>query len=432
MAIGEKLRGEREARNITIDQISAATGIGRAYLEDLERDAFKALPGRAKFYIRAYAQTLGFDPQKMIDQYDREQEALRPGQAGPAEPERAAPRPVEAAIARWRKTALAAHGKPDAAATDNFDDDDLDDEPFGETDLDERKPRAPITLPSPGLMQALAGTADEEAQVERPVAAPRLMHAEPPVAMRGIARAADPSPAPPVVQAPATTPTIPVIARVEREIIPPAAVYMPRERERRALAPPSLARVAASVLLGIVVVFAGIRLVFFKTNADGGEPAAHVAAAPALPSPVPAPPRNEPEPEPEKKTPETPKRIVAQPPIEKATEMPSAAGALTVIESGIGRRIVDHRLADTADTFAPGDVVWFSTHVTGGRSGQGIRHLWIHEGRPQQSIPLRLAGPDYRTHSRKTIYAEGTWTVEARDGQGEVLASATFECVRPD
>jgi len=169
MAIGEKLRGEREARNISIDQISAATGIGRAYLEDLERDALKALPGRAKFYIRAYAQTLGFDPQRMIDQYDREQEALRPGQSASAEIERAAPRPVEAAIARWRKAAMAAHGKPDPAATDDFEDDEeLDEEPFDDAGLDEDAPSAPLTLPSPKLMQAIAGTADPETKVEAP------------------------------------------------------------------------------------------------------------------------------------------------------------------------------------------------------------------------------------------------------------------------
>jgi hypothetical protein len=195
------------------------------------------------------------------------------------------------------------------------------------------------------------------------------------------------------------------------------------------LRPPSLARIAASVLIGIAIVFAGIRLVFFKTNADGGGPAP-IAAAPAIPSPVPPPSRNEPDPE--QAPPEVEKRTVAPLPLEKPEVKPAPAGTLSVIESGVGRKIVNHRLAETADTFAPGDAVWFSTRVTGGKAGEGIRHVWIHAGRPQQSIPLRLGGPDYHIHSRKTVYYEGTWTVEARDSQGEVLVRASFECIRPD
>jgi len=41
--------------------------------------------------------------------------------------------------------------------------------------------------------------------------------------------------------------------------------------------------------------------------------------------------------------------------------------------------------------------------------------VWIFDGRAQQSITLRLDGPDWRTHSNKTLYRSGPWTVEEMD-----------------
>jgi transcriptional regulator with XRE-family HTH domain len=58
-SFGERLRQERETRNTTIEEISAATGIHRGFLEALEKNEFESLPGSAfgKFYLRAYAET---------------------------------------------------------------------------------------------------------------------------------------------------------------------------------------------------------------------------------------------------------------------------------------------------------------------------------------------------------------------------------------
>jgi hypothetical protein len=58
-----------------------------------------------------------------------------------------------------------------------------------------------------------------------------------------------------------------------------------------------------------------------------------------------------------------------------------------------------------------------------------VRHVWIYDGRAQQSISLRLGGSDFRTYSKKTLYKRGPWSVEARDGSGRVLATADFTCV---
>jgi hypothetical protein len=107
----------------------------------------------------------------------------------------------------------------------------------------------------------------------------------------------------------------------------------------------------------------------------------------------------------------------------------SAPGTLTVPESATGRRIVASRLEGEATEFTEGEVVVFQTRVLGGARGETVRHVWIYDGRAQQSISLRLGGADWRTHSKKTLYRRGPWTVEARDRNGRVLASSAFICV---
>ena len=107
-SFGERLREEREARKTTIEEIGVATGIVLSYLDALERNEFHVLPGRAfgKLYIRAYAEVLGFDPQPLIDDYDREQHQKGPA-AEPVRPEPVRPRRVESVIADWREAKLA-------------------------------------------------------------------------------------------------------------------------------------------------------------------------------------------------------------------------------------------------------------------------------------------------------------------------------------
>ncbi len=118
----------------------------------------------------------------------------------------------------------------------------------------------------------------------------------------------------------------------------------------------------------------------------------------------------------------------APPPREPPAPRAKAPGPLTIPEFGVGRRVVDHRLVGPADRFESGTVVWFLTRVLGGRPGDIVRHVWVHENRSAQSVDLRLGGPDWRTHSRLRVRGGGPWTVEARDAEGRVLASETFEC----
>ena len=106
-SFGEKLRSERERRNTTLEEIAGPTKIRLSYLEALEHNEFDALPGRnfGKLYIRAYAEVVGFDPQPLIADYDREyvrrrREALEiasaPAETPPEEPAAVEPaEPVE-------------------------------------------------------------------------------------------------------------------------------------------------------------------------------------------------------------------------------------------------------------------------------------------------------------------------------------------------
>jgi len=62
-SFGEKLKQEREKRNITLEQISASTKIGTRLLQALEEDKFNQLPGGIfnRGFVRAYSRCVGLD-----------------------------------------------------------------------------------------------------------------------------------------------------------------------------------------------------------------------------------------------------------------------------------------------------------------------------------------------------------------------------------
>jgi cytoskeletal protein RodZ len=69
--LGQELRGEREARHISIEEIASATKIGSLYLEALEADHLDIMPGEffIKGIIRAYARTIGLDGEVVLAKY---------------------------------------------------------------------------------------------------------------------------------------------------------------------------------------------------------------------------------------------------------------------------------------------------------------------------------------------------------------------------
>src|SRR5205823_8938062 len=69
--VGARLREAREKRGVTLRQIANTTRIGVMSLEALERSDLSRLPGGifTRAFIRAYAQEVGLDPERMIQDF---------------------------------------------------------------------------------------------------------------------------------------------------------------------------------------------------------------------------------------------------------------------------------------------------------------------------------------------------------------------------
>ena len=365
-SFGEWLKSQREARNRTIEEIGSATGIHQGYLEALETNEFSALPGPAfgKLYIRAYAETLGMDPGLLMEQYDREQAERARSAPRPPAPEPPRSRHIKAVVSEWRAARIAAWEKASRAG-------------------------APEINGTEGW--------EEPATQAAPQPAPQ---------------AAPPEAAPPEVE-PSQPPTESPVSAVVEEAVQPA------RSNRRAV-------VAALISCGVLVIAAGAWRIAFRSPPRGAVVSPPASTAPSAPK------------APEGSKLANPAASYAGegnlrpelPPVRShpATGAGATAGTspITVPEFDLGRRIVGRRVEGRDEPFAVGEEVLFSTHVIGGQAGDTIRHVWIHEGRAVQSIGLRLGGPDWRTHSRKTLRHAGAWTVEARDAQGRVLATAVL------
>jgi cytoskeleton protein RodZ len=70
-SIGEKLRLARETRGIALRDISEETRISMRYLEAIETDDYRRLPGGIfnRSFIRAYAKQIGYDEQQAVEEY---------------------------------------------------------------------------------------------------------------------------------------------------------------------------------------------------------------------------------------------------------------------------------------------------------------------------------------------------------------------------
>lgn len=74
MTIGEKLKKAREAQNLSLVELQEKTKIQLRYLEAIENDNFKSLPGEynTKLFLRSYARQVGIDPDEIIREYQGE------------------------------------------------------------------------------------------------------------------------------------------------------------------------------------------------------------------------------------------------------------------------------------------------------------------------------------------------------------------------
>jgi cytoskeletal protein RodZ len=72
-SIGEQLRLAREARGIGLREISDQTRISVHYLEAIEANDYKRLPGGVfnRSFIKAYAKCVGYDEREAVEGYTR-------------------------------------------------------------------------------------------------------------------------------------------------------------------------------------------------------------------------------------------------------------------------------------------------------------------------------------------------------------------------
>ncbi len=71
LSLGEQLRRAREERGINLRELSDQTRIARRYLEAIETDTYKELPGGIfnRSFIKAYAKAVGFSEAEAIRAY---------------------------------------------------------------------------------------------------------------------------------------------------------------------------------------------------------------------------------------------------------------------------------------------------------------------------------------------------------------------------
>ncbi len=410
LTFGEKLKHERERRNQAIEDIASTTSIGPSYLEALERNEFDALPGGAfgKLYIRAYAEVLGFDPQPLIDEYERERltrrrAARKLGEAakkGPSEAERR----KEAAEQAAAEEKAQAQARQEAARKAEGQKLRREEQKVARKAAEEEARRA--------RQEKVRRAKEEKAQRARKEAARRIARRR--AEREQLAKA----------QAPREQPT--------SEPVTPAAEVGPTRPESRTIA--AIAGGAAILLLavwGIVSMSGGGEAVdeLGATQPPAARPESAVPITPAVEDRA-SEPEVEPELDPEPETPivETPKPAETAPvAIIEEPEVALPPSDLTIAAFGLGVDVVNRRLVGSSDRFAEGSAAVFQTRVLGGRKGEKVQHVWHRQGRKIQAIELTLGGDHWRTHSRKTLWGTGRWTVEVRDGNGRVLATSEFE-----
>ena len=72
-SLGEKLRQAREERGISLSEVAEQTRISPLYLEAIDHDDYKTLPGGIfnKGFVRSYAKYVGVDEQEALQDYSR-------------------------------------------------------------------------------------------------------------------------------------------------------------------------------------------------------------------------------------------------------------------------------------------------------------------------------------------------------------------------
>lgn len=71
LTLGEKLRQAREARGITLGEVAEQTRISPLYIESIENDDYRSLPGGIfnKGFVKSFAKYVGVDEQEALQDY---------------------------------------------------------------------------------------------------------------------------------------------------------------------------------------------------------------------------------------------------------------------------------------------------------------------------------------------------------------------------
>ncbi|MDP4857250.1 MAG: helix-turn-helix domain-containing protein, partial [Desulfobacterales bacterium] len=94
--VGNYLRQEREAKNISLGEVAQLTKISEFYLDFLEKDDYEKLPQGPyiKGYISSYARLIGSNADEAIKLYNSLQEQMNQIEAAQAEQPEAAAKPA--------------------------------------------------------------------------------------------------------------------------------------------------------------------------------------------------------------------------------------------------------------------------------------------------------------------------------------------------
>lgn len=79
-SFGQRLKQAREERDLRLEDVSRTTRVRICHLEALERDDFESMPQDVfvKGFVRMYAECLGIDRGRLVEEYREERERQRP------------------------------------------------------------------------------------------------------------------------------------------------------------------------------------------------------------------------------------------------------------------------------------------------------------------------------------------------------------------
>src|SRR5271156_5851469 len=86
-SFGERLKREREMREVSLDELTKSTRISQRFLEALENEDWKKLPGGVfgRGFVRTIAGYLGLDEESLLGEYDLARGDVSRGTSRPEE-----------------------------------------------------------------------------------------------------------------------------------------------------------------------------------------------------------------------------------------------------------------------------------------------------------------------------------------------------------